>query len=208
VPTAAKVLTGTLLVTSTNGQGTVPLALAGMGYDFTLTVVGNPSVTIVRGQTANYSLTVTPMGTSGGAVSFECARVPTNSLCLFNPPQLNGLPSNVSGNVKLAISTGAGTKAALVRREGGPGWRGPLMLACGLLALPLAWRRRRFPLQVLLTAMMLAGALGALSGCAGAGGSQAQLQLGGGTPPGSYTVTVNATSAGVVHSATVTLIVN
>jgi hypothetical protein len=213
VPTSARVLTGSLLVTSANGgagggQGTLSLTLAGVGYDFKLGVVGKSSMTVVQGQTAYYTLTVTSLGSQGGAVNFQCVKAPTNSLCLFNPPQLNGLPTNVAGNVRLGIATGAPTKASLIRERSGPGWRGTIMLACGLVALPLVWRRRRLRLQMLCLAMMLAGMSYGVTGCAGSSGSGGQSHLGGGTPPGSYTVTVNATSAGVTHSVTVTVVVN
>ena len=211
VPSSARVLTGSLLVTSANGgagggQGTVSLTLAGVGYDFKLTVVGGSSMTVVQGQTAYYTLAVTALGSASGAVNFQCVKTPTNALCLFNPPQLAGLPANVAGNVRLGIATGAPTNASLMQQRGGPGWRGTAMLACGLAALPFMWRRR---LRIsMLCAMMLAGVLCGIAGCAGSGGSGGQSHLGGGTPQGSYKVTVNATSAGVTHSVMLTVVVN
>ena len=54
-----------------------------------------------------------------------------------------------------------------------------------------------------------AAACGAGSGgSSGSGGTGGQSHLGGGTPPGSYVVTVSASASGVVHSSTVTLVVN
>jgi hypothetical protein len=209
VPTSAGQLTGTLVVTSSNGANPAKLSLGGIGFDFRMIVVGSATGSVVQGQTAYFTLAVTPVGGTSGIFSFQCANVPKNALCLFNPSQLNSLPVSVSGNVVVGIATGAPTTGKL---EGG--WRGPALMLCGVLALPLIWVRRKE--KVLLGVVLLVALVSCVSSCAGSsggsggsgGGPGGQQNPGGGTPPGSYTVPVTATSAGVTHSSTVTVVVN
>jgi hypothetical protein len=215
-PPAYGPLTGTLIASSANGGNPVSLQLEGIGFDFRLTVAGSDSVSVVQGQTANYNLALTALGgaagTSGGIFSFQCANLPANAICVFNPAQLGALPANVTGNVALGIATGAPTAAS---QRNNRQWRGTALLVCGVLALPLGLRKRKsLRGGLFLLGVVLVGLVGGLSSCAGSGGSSGsggtggQSHLGGGTPPGSYVVTVSASASGVVHSSTVTLVVN
>jgi hypothetical protein len=209
VPAAAGALTGTLVVSSTNGGSPVDLELAGIGFDFQLAVAGSSSATVVQGQEAYYTLQLTTLGGStgaaGGKFSFQCGTLPANSVCTFNPTQLTVPGNGVNGDVVLGITTGASTPTSEKNSDKQSG----RVLLGGLLMLPLILRRRKLPLdRLLLVVVMLVGLVGGLSSCVVAGGSNAQLQLGGGTPPGSYPVTVSASANGVVHSTTVTLMVN
>ena len=215
-PTAYGPLTGTLVANSANGGNPVSLQLEGTGFDFQLTVAGSGTASVVQGQTADYSFSLLTLGgstgTSGQNFSFQCANLPANAFCVFNPPQLAVLPANVTGNVALGIATGAPTAASQRKRQD---WKGTVLLVCGVLALPLISRRRKCPAyRMLLLAAAFVGFAGGLSSCAGSGGSTSstgtggQSHLGGGTPPGSYAVTVSASANNVVHSSTVTLVVN
>jgi hypothetical protein len=218
VPPVAGRLTGNLLLTSTNGANGAHLELGGIGFDFKLSVLGTATATVIPGQTGYVTLAVTPLGGTSGVFQFQCGGLPANSLCLFNPSQQPPLPANVTGDVVMAITTGAPTTEGALRpgppRPGTPNGGFPksgLLLACGVLAVPLFWvRRRRASLLKtwLLGAVLLAGCVGAVTSCAGSHGSGGQLHYGGGTPPGSYTIPVTAISAGVKHSYTVTLVVN
>ncbi len=98
-----------------------------------------------------------------GTFSFPCGTLPANALCLFNPAT-ESLNAGVQGNVMVEISTGNGSTVRLEKPDAakpdrvkpGPGrlafWRA-LPLACGLLLLPLAVRRRR---KIFLLAVLLA----------------------------------------------------
>ena len=207
-PTIAGGLTGNLVLTSTNGANSAKLALGGIGFDFQMTVIGSASATVVQGQTGYYTLSVTPLGGTAGAFTFACGALPANGLCVFNPGVLQGLPANVSGNVSLGIGTGApgGTGIAVTSKER-PRWAARAVLACGLLVVPLAWRRRRSLLLVVLFAAMVCG-VSSCAGAGGSGGSGGNLHQGGGTPTGSYPVVVTASAEGVAHSFTLTLVVN
>ena len=181
-PQTAEALTGALTIASGNG-GSASLALAGIAFGMTMNVLGNSSMTIVQGQTAYYTLAVTPEGSNSGAIRFACGTLPANAICLFNPGQLMGLPAGVSGNVMLGISAGA---PSTVARESGKRWRTAGLLLCGLAGLPLAWRRKRAGRWM--ASMLCMGIVCGVTSCAGSGGSGGtggSTHAGGGTPPGS-----------------------
>jgi hypothetical protein len=208
-PAKSGTLTGTLTISSGNGGNPASLQLAGIGFDFQFTVMGTNSMTVTQGQTAYYTLALTTLGGStgaaGGQFSFQCANLPTNALCVFNPAQLAVLPTNVTGNVTLGIATGGPVTTSQNRRNH---WREKTLLLCGVLALPLGWRRRRSRLQILLFFVLWIGLATCMSSCTSSGGSGGELHLGGGTPTGTYTITVTATADAVQHSSQVTLTVN
>jgi hypothetical protein len=204
-------LTGTLTLTSTNG-GIATLALGGIGFDFRFAVQGSSTSTVIAGQTAYSTLTLISLGSASsgtgtpvsGPYSFQCANLPANAVCSFNPGQLPGLPANVTGNDILAITTAAPNPTPSMARKTG---RATLLLLSALVLVPLRRRGRRilrlFSLLVLALALCTT-----VTSCASAGGSTGQLQRTGATPPGTYTVTVTATSIGVAHSLPIKLIVN
>jgi len=214
-PATSGTLTGTLTISSGNGGSPISLQLAGIGFDFQLTVTGTNSMTVAQGQTAYYMLALTTLGgstgASGGEFSFQCTNLPANALCVFNPAQLAVLPTNVTGNVAMGIATGGPVATSQVRRND---WQGKALLFCAFMVLPLCWRRRGFRLQILLFFVLSIGLASCMSSCASSGGSGGELHLGGGTPTGTYTITVTATTtipatAEVVqHSSQVTLVVN
>ncbi|MFC5860825.1 beta strand repeat-containing protein [Acidicapsa dinghuensis] len=208
-------LTGILTLQGTNGVAPVQLQLAGIGYSFQFTVNGDNSATVVQGQSANYTLSLTSYGSaanSGTNFSFECDNLPANAICVFNPVQLPVQQSNVTGQVLLQIGTGAPSIAA----DRNPPRSGPtfpshnlIVLACGICCIPftLRWRKK---ISSLLVITLVFGAAIAIAGCAASSGSgsSGQQKTGGGTPPGSYTVTISANANGVTKSLTVTLAVN
>ena len=209
MPTSAGTLTGSLTLKSANGGSSVSLQLVGLGFDFRFTIVGNNSATVVQGQTAYYTFALTTIGGvtpgTGSKFTFQCANLPANALCLFNPAQLGVPLTNVTGNVQLGIDTGSAAQASSGKRKG---WRDRVLMIGGLMALPLWLRRRRIPRRVLLLGLICSGVTGLICGCAGSSGSSAEVHLGGGTPSSSYTVMVSSSANGVVHSLPVTLIVN
>ena len=199
--------TGSLMV-STSTVSAAPVALSGMGFDFTAAVSGSPSQTVASGQTANFALVLSALNGSQGMVSFQCSSLPANAACVFNPGTA-ALSGGAQSNVTVAISTGQAS-TALKRERGGP-WRAVPLLACVLL-LPLADRRRRGLAMVALLAAMIcfgtvactssggSGGVGPISG-SGGGGT-------GGTTAGTYSIQIAAGGSGVQHAVTVTLTVD
>jgi hypothetical protein len=201
-PATAGPQTGTLTVTSSAVAAGASVPLSGMGLDFTLAVLGSASKTVAGGQTASYTLTITPLNGSGGTFTFACGALPANALCLFNPT--TETLSGITGNVTVEISTGKASAQLM-----GPAvWR-VLPLACGLVLLPLGWRRRRKALLLVALLSILAGGISSCtSSGGGSGGGSGGSSGSGPTPAGTYSIPVTAASGNVEHSVTLTLTVD
>jgi hypothetical protein len=213
-PTLGGSATGSLSISSTAVATPATVALSGTGFDFTVAFSGPSSQTVAAGQQANYTLVLTPIGSSG-TFTFACGTLPTNALCLFNPTTQT-LNAGVQGNVLVEISTTA-AHARLEKPQigrpgsGKPGFWPALPLTCGLLLLPLAIRRRRKIFQLAVLLAVLASGItsctssgGGTSGGGGSGGSGG----GSGTPTGTYTIPVTITANGISHAADLVLTVN
>lgn len=199
-PTAAGVQSGSLTVASPALPASVQAGLSGAGFDFGIGT-GSASQTVASGQTASFSITLTPLGGTAATFSYSCGALPSHSSCSFSPPSVF-IAANNSGSVLLNVSTGKATAAAQPKAAG---WGRPLALS-GLLLLPLAWKRRK---RALLLAALLALLAGGATGCvASGGGSSGGGGSGSTTPAGTYTITVTATANGVSHTANLTLTVD
>ena len=152
------------------------------------------------------------MATQGGTlandVTFSVTGLPGASTGTFNPTSF--AKGTNGGNTTLTITT---TKRGVVpplktARPPRPNPR--LWLLAAVLAmmsyslLRRGLRTRRLALYLPLALLVLAAAF--IAGCGGGGGGGGGGQTG--TPVGTYPLTVTATSGGVSHNATVTLIVN
>ena len=207
-PTAGGRQTGSLTVTSSTVSA-APVALSGMGFDFTASISGSPSQTVASGQNATYALVLSAVNGSQGTVSFQCLSLPAHASCVFNP-ETAFVSGGAQNNVKVAISTGE-ANAASAHAPGSP-WRAVPLLACVLL-LPLAGRRRRgMAMIALLAAMVCFGAVACTSsGGGGAGGPTSggsASGTGSTTSAGTYSIQIAAGGAGVQHAVTVTLTVD
>ena len=206
-PTSGGAETGTLTVTSTTAT-TASVPLSGVGIDFTLTVSGSSSQTVAAGQTASYLLVITPLNGSQGTFSLACGTLPANTVCIFNP-STETLGSGVIGNVTMELSTGG--VGTLVRPGSPLEWR-LLPLVCGLVLLPLGWRRRRRVLTLVALLAIVAGGVTTCTssggGSGGSGGGSGGSGGSGSTPAGTYSITASAASGGVEHSVVLTLTVD
>ena len=202
-PLSAGQQTGNLSIVSNSLAAPAQVAISGMGFDFHVGSTGQSSKTVSSGQTASYTLTLTPLNGSSGTFTYSCGSLPADSLCTFSPASAS-VPANGSWSVTLNVSTGSSHSTASLSA-----WRRSrsdlLPLSC-LIALPIgfAFRRRGRWLIILMT-----GLIGIVS-CAGAGGG------GGGkpastnqsTPAGTYSIVVTANANGVSHNTNLTLIVD
>ena len=137
------------------------MALTGTGFDFTVTFSDTSSTTIASGQTAEYTLVITPLNGSQGAFTLQCGMLPSHATCAFNP---NGesITANTTGNVEVAIATGVSSTSAQIARHPWSLWP----LACGLALVPFAlFRRRRALLLMALLAVLVSG----VTSCASSG---------------------------------------
>ena len=204
-PASAGTQSGSLTVSSSALSTGAFVSLYGMGFDFALAPTGSSSQTIASGQTANYTLVITPLNNSRGAFTFQCGSLPPHTSCTFNPSS-EAINANTTGNVLVEIATGLTTTKALATR---PAAWPALPLACGLALLPLALVRRR---RVLLLIAMLAILTGGVSSCtqSSVGGipTLPSPTVPGITAAATYMIPVTVTSNGVSHSVTLTMTVD
>jgi hypothetical protein len=201
-PTAAGPLSGSLTFTDNAPAGVQSTTLSGTGIDFALTAAGATTLTLSgAGASGNYPMLLSSLTGLSGNVALTCTGAPANSTCIVAPAVAPlGGTSTISVTVQTAV-----TVAALNHPDKPFSTRN--LIALGLL-LPLALvMRRRFSRLALL--LVLAGTLGILSGC----GANRIIPSSGGTgtttttPPGTYTLVVSASSAGLTHKVNVALVV-
>jgi len=155
-----------------------------------------PSITIANpGGSGTAMLTIAGQPGYNGTVNFtstSCSGLPRESSCSFNPASLTG-----SGSTTLTIRTTAPRSASL---EGGGCWTtsfGATLAAIFMLS--GGSRRREWGRLFSLLAVSCLITIASCGGSSKSGGGDA------GTPPGSSTVTVTASSGTLTHTATITL---
>jgi hypothetical protein len=203
-PTAAGARGGTFTVADNAANSPQTLPLTGTGVDFTLAPDGPVSASIRSGQTATYLLLLSSAAGVPGSAQLTCAGVPVNAICTVSPanPALGGTTV-----LTVTIATGVSTvDLALPPR---PGSRPTLPIIFAICAaflwlLPGKYRRR----PRLLSLFALAGLTAAI-GCSvtrtipTSGTGPTPLV----TPSGTYNLVVAASSAGLVRSVDLTLMV-
>jgi FG-GAP-like repeat len=196
-----------------NGDGKPDLAVAtspfvavllnissGGAQDFNIGATALSPSTISPGESSTSTITITAMGGFNGSVSLSCGAIvpavtPLPS-CSFNPSSV----ANGSGTATLLVSTTA--PHALSSRSRGFGWvavGGSMLAGIFLLGVPSRRRRRAAGLALMVLVFLTAGV-----SCGGSGSSGGKT---GGTPAGSYTITVTATSSIPQLSHTANLVV-
>ena len=172
------------------------------------TVGSSPSsVTVSRGQSATYTLSVNPQyGPFTNLVSLACSNLPARSACSFSPGAVTPGASGATSN--LTISTTAAS-ASFKEPFGPPPLYG---LWIGLMALSLIGFAgiRRFAGTRARALYVSAGLLGlflALLAACGGGGGGGGGPTNPGTPTGTYTITIAGTAGSLQNSGTVTLTV-
>jgi hypothetical protein len=200
--------TYTVTVTGVSGAistaVSVPVVFTAQPVSPSFSLIGT-SVIVTAGQSGTSTVTVTPAGGLTGQVSLTCSVTPSNSsgspsCAVTNPPALSGAGSvtatillSTSGNTTAALSSGSPVLARL----------GGAAMACLFCCWVLPSPRRRW--KTLLSLVVVAFAAVATQGC---GSSNSALPNVGGTPRGTYTVSItgsgpNGTSATTAISLTV-----
>ena len=174
--------------------------------DFLLS--SNPtSATVSAGNSAPFTVTVTPQGSFNNSISLSCSGLPALASCTFSPTTVTPNANTATSN--LSIATMAHT-AFLVRPTFGHQSRPlyaiwlalPAIMLLGTVA--LATPNRKKLLSYILVCLLAVGCLlQAACGNSGGGGSGGT----GGTPAGTYTITVTGTAGSAQHTTTLTLTV-
>jgi uncharacterized protein (TIGR03118 family) len=181
------------------GSNSAAINITISSKDFSI-AANPPAVTVVAGQSAQFTLTVTPAGGFADSVTFSCEPV-AGITCTFAPPAVT--PTNGTAVTTLTVTTAGGfTHIGYLMHV--PIGSITILATLGLLSL-LMWQSRklaRFRASILTATAVLAFV--ALSvGLAGCSASHNGAQTNGGTT----TINVLARSGDVSHATTVSVTV-
>jgi hypothetical protein len=178
----------------------------------TTLVVGNPngdfsmdaspsSATIKAGQTATFTVTISPANGMNSPVTFACSGLPAASSCTFSPATVT--PSGSPVSTTLTVSTTAASSAAVpfagLRPWSFTSWSLGIVFGFFVVGMNKGGKNaRRYSAVFGIIALALL-----VVSC---GGGSPKPNPTTGTPPGAYSITVNATS-GASHSAPLSITV-
>ena len=211
-PIATGARTGTLSIADDATSPTSPqtVTLSGTVQDFSLAPVTSASTTVTAGQTANYTVAVSPAGGFNQTVALTCTGGPALSTCAVTPSSVL-LIGTVAVNVGVSVTTMAALPPPIIPfPRADYQLLNPIaeLLALSILIGLLSSRRGRprlayrLVLLVSLSAALMTSACG--GGSSGVGGNH-------GTPPGTYSLMVSGTftsgSTKLTHNVNLTLVV-
>ncbi|WP_260735334.1 FG-GAP-like repeat-containing protein [Tunturiibacter lichenicola] len=160
--------------------------------------------TVSSGSTVGYSLSVTPVSSFAGNVTFTCSGLPAGASCNSATAALNGQPATVTVNV---TTTAVATNEVHAKPHSHMGEESVLSLASLLVVGLLPFRRRGFPRLAVL--LLVSAGLGLALGCSGGGskGPSSNPPLPVTTP---FTITGSTTLAGqtVSHQVSASITIN
>lgn len=184
VPSGAAHDTGVLMV-SVNTLNYI-LSLNGAVTDFTLGSGTTPTATVSAGQTATYSIPIDASNGYRGDLTFSCSGVPANSTCSVSPQTLT--VGTGSSTLTVSVTTTPRSSAALHSPPTGFLAFAFVPIGCLIFLKPC----RRSSIVMLFLVCVLA-----LTSCGGGGSvGGPSLPAVNGTPAGSYTIIVTASTPG------------
>jgi hypothetical protein len=208
---------GFLTITDNGFNSPQQILVTGTGTDFNFAPGGTTQVTVVAGQTATFNLSATAVNGFSGQLSLACTGAPAGAACSLSTPNLNVI-GNVPVPLTVTVTTSPHTSAS--RSPQNDLWAVNLasIVACVPLAFFLRKRRARVRMAAVFAVLGVV-LLSSLIGCGGGGGgtpppgpTPTPPLTTGGTPAGTYTMTVTATdqttSGPVTHQVPLTLVVH
>ena len=212
-PTTAGEITGVLGITDNAAGSPQQVVLSGVGQDFGIGTY-NLAATIPAGATATYDMAVWPEGGFNQTVSLACSGAPQQSSCTVTPTStvLDGRTHAVAA-LRVFTKAPAGVPPTKIRPLGPPvpwslAWAESALLLLAILA--VAAKNRSASVAKLRWSVLPAASallLTVLWAACGAGGTIVSPVPTGGTPGGSYVITVTGTSGKLSHATTVQLTV-
>jgi archaellum component FlaF (FlaF/FlaG flagellin family) len=190
---------------SLNGStSAIPVSIAGMGSDFSLTPVSATS-SPSPGSKATYTLNIASVGGAfSNAIALTCTGAPAGSTCNFSKQSV----APGSGIVPVTVTVTTESSANLVHplKRGGNGSLALWILhanGLGVAFLMFGIRKGKAYRRMFFT-LLLPFVLGTtlILGC---GGGNKTPALNGGTPAGTYQLTVVGTSGSLQHFITLTM---
>jgi len=210
-PTSATTFSGNLVITAGPQNSPAPtqftVALTGNGTNSTFSLAlapgSSPTATVIPGGTAAFGIVVTGTPGVSQTINFN-ATTTSNTITVIVTPA--SVTITGTGNTQFAVVLNTFCRGTTTSSgqlvPGNPGTLGrgfPLvLLALGLAG--MAWGYRRRPRWALSFALLMLMAIGGAA-CGGDPGSN------GPTPPGTYPITLTATSGQQVQTLNLTLIV-
>jgi hypothetical protein len=215
-PSATGTQTGTLTVSDNANNSPQTVTLSGTGQDFSLAPSGASSATVSPGQTAGYTVAVSPGGGFSQTVSLACSGAPAMSTCSVSPSSVT-LSGSAATSVSVSVTT-AGNSARLMH-PGAPLGGSRFALWFPLFGLPCimlvgiwgsSWQKRRSVIVYGLALLCLLSVSIGLPACS-TSTSAGNTGGNGGTPAGTYNLTVSGSfssgSTNLTHTQNLTLVV-
>jgi hypothetical protein len=195
-PTGGPSRAATLQFTDNAPNSPQAVSLAGSVQDFSLAATSQTSLAVAPGQVANYAIAISPANGFAANVSLSCSGAPKLSTCEISPVSVTVNSAGATANVVVKTS---GISAALAQPAGfapAGGTGLALWLAIsgvsGLVLLGSKVRRSRGRHNHLLYGLSVLCVFSV--GIAWSACGNASSRSGGGTPPGTYNLTVTGTA--------------
>ena len=163
--------------------------------------------TVTAGETANFSVTLSPSGGFNSNVTWTCSGAPAATTCTVSPSSVT-LDGSTNSNSTVTITTTArATTAFLVPQLPAPLSRTADIWFLCVAALCLLWSARRIRSSSWRLASLSVLLFASLPISCGGGSNGGPPPPPTGTPPGSYVIKLTATSQSLTHTVQVSLTV-
>jgi Bacterial Ig-like domain (group 3)/FG-GAP-like repeat len=190
--------------TSTSSSLTITVTAPPPPAAFAITLA-SATGTVARGSNITDTVTITPTGGFNQAVTLACSGAPANSTCTLSPTSVT---PNGTAAITSTLTLTADTPIASFTRTRHD-FEVAAILPLGLLGSAVIFtlgRRRKINWSLQLLALAIVSTLLAATGCGGSHPSSSTTTPTTNTPtPGTYPLTVTATSGTIAHTATYTV---